>query len=409
MASSSALPKSFEDRGCVVGFSKSSIKMARLRARRDDSEVVWEIMVPMNKDRRSASVMIMPWRQLAAYTSLTPRDIALHKAIDGIEDDFPDPLAVRLARLTVDAAVGENPEIKRDAQQLLARERRDRLNVYISLLAQMTREAGIALGDTFMSRADTKLLMEITQGTSGIDIDGGALTKKVLDFHAEKVGVAYRDVNARLEAITDQAAVFGSMNLAENAPRDGLFYRMKLRIMDFENSLAAFEGTAVLELQNMAMVIRFASRDFIKYIDEKTSQVEQILSNFSTILTESERVMSIVKKARRDVAYALDGWDNLVDAWFAVEGSEVPSEKAEALQFIINNLPMMPVEEMEGGTERSKVWKGFNVARTGVIRAMVSWGDNAVDQEMVDRINRAKEAEKERAESNAAARGKRRR
>jgi hypothetical protein len=109
------------------------------------------------------------------------------------------------------------------------------------------------------------------------------------------------------------------------------------------------------------------------------------------------------------VAYALDGWDNLVDAWFAVEGSEVPSEKAEALQFIINNLPMMPVEEMEGGTERSKVWKGFNVARTGVIRAMVSWGDNAVDQEMVDRINRAKEAEKERAESNAAARGKRRR
>ena len=404
MASSLGLPKSFEARGCLVGFQKTSLAQARLRAVPDGTLVEWEIMIPVNREKRNSSVMIMPWRQLNAYTSLADRDKYLYDAVDHLDEDHPDPLIMRRVRLAVDAEHHPDNDRRMDAKRAMQRDRRDRLNVYLSLLAQMTRDAGIGLGDTFMAHANTELLMKITQGDSSLGIDGEALTNRVLGFHAQKVGLAFKDVNLRLEAVADQAAVFGTMNLAETSARDGLFHHLKQRVLDFDLSLAVFESKAFSEIQNMSMMVRFAAKDFVKFIDEKTSMVEQILSNFSTALTESDRVQGIIKKTRRDVSYALDGWDALVEAWFAVEETGTTAEKTEVLQFIFNHLPLMPEEEVDTGSERGKVWKGFNAARVSVVRAMVSWSDNEVDQEMVERINRTKEAERlqrEMASSNA--------
>jgi hypothetical protein len=297
------------------------------------------------------------------------------------------------------------------AKRTLARDRRDRLNVYLSLLAQMTRDTGIALGDKFMAQADTGLLMKITQGDQSLGIDGNALTNKVLGFYAQRTAVSQQEVNARLEAVADQAAVFGSMNLVDTAMRDGLFNHLKNRIVEFDASLAEFESTASSELQNMSMMVRFAAKDFVKYVDEKTSTVEQILSNFSTIVTESKRVSTIIEKTRRDVSFALDGWEALIDQWFNLKEDATIQDKIEVLHFIFNHLPMMPEEEITGAAgDRAKVWKGFNAARVSVVLAMVSWGDNSVDADLLERVNRAKEAERlqrEAATTNSSGRRRR--
>ena len=407
--SSLGSPKSFADRGCLVGFMKPSILQARLRARADGNMIEWEILIPMNRDKRNNSVMIMPWRQLTAFTSLDIRDHQLYKAIDRIDDDNPDPLTIRLARLATDADYHPDPEKKAEAREALSREHRDRQGVYFSLLAQMTRQTGVALGDTFMARADTKLLMKITQGDGDTGIDSESLTNRVLGFQAQKVGITVKDVNSRLEAVTDQAAVFGSLNVAEGASRDGLFSHMKQQMVDFELSLEHFESNSGPEVENMSMMIRFAAKDFVKYIEEKTAAVEQIMSNFATVLTEADRVLSIVKKARREVAYALDGWDSLCRLWFDLKEDASYPERIEVLTIIFNHLPLMPEGEIETNSERSKVWKGFNAARVSVVRAMVSWTDNEVDRELEDRINRAKEASRQRESTLNESGGRRRR
>jgi hypothetical protein len=133
------------------------------------------------------------------------------------------------------------------------------------------------------------------------------------------------------------------------------------------------------------------------------------MSNFATVLTEADRVLSIVKKARREVAYALDGWDGLCRLWFDLKGDATYQERIEVLTIIFNHLPLMPEGEIETNSERSKVWKGFNAARVSVVRAMVSWTDNEVDRELEDRINRAKEASRQRESTLNESGGRRRR
>lgn len=410
MSPNLGLPSTFEQRGCLVGFHKQGIAQARLRARSDGREIEWEIVIPTNRDKRGGAVLIMPWRQLMHYTSLGERDRAVYDAIDAAEEDEPDPLMLRGHRLKVDAERHPTDEGRAAAKQGLLRDRADRLNVYISFLAQMTRAAGIAMGDTFMARADTALLMRLTQGNrSELDIDPELLTSKVMAFHANLLGVTPKSVNDRLAEIADMTAPFGTLNLKDDAVRDGYFNRTKARILEFESSLMDFEQKAFEDMRNVAMMTRFAAKDFVKFIEEKTGTIEQIFSNFATIFRESKRVTDIVNRARRDVSFALDGWDGLADLWFdaLARGAEYP-EKCEVLAYIFSHLPMMPEAEIDNKTERGKVWKGFNAARVSAVRAMVSWGDNAVDTELAERVARAKEAERAAREA-PLSRGRRRR
>ncbi len=412
----SAQPKTFQSRGVFIGFEKESIALARLRVQERTHDVEWELKLPMDSKKPGGAIMILPWRQLLSYTSLSARDKALWATIDDIDDTDPDPYTIMLIRDQVDAACNTSAAIRDAARtrRAAAEEARDR--AYIGFLAEMTREAGIQLGDQTMVRIDAATLANIMK--RGADLSAAApinpdqLRSTVLGFFAKTLNGSLDQVTQMLEEFSDLAAPMGYIGGTNETGVAGLFPAIAEQLAAFEQSMGGFEGQAFSEHANMAAMCRFAAKDFLKFVRQKINLGATLCSRFTALLRRPAAARAQLNQIRRSLSYALDGWEGLIAAWMAVEANGTYADKVEVLTHCFHNLPVMPAQECEAGSDREKIWSGFEGARTKVVKAMVSWNGNSVDSELAERVKAGQDRlirERVQAEAARAAQGRRRR
>lgn len=405
------MPLSFEARGASVPFESSSLRECRLRVVDLGVELDWEITVPSGMGGTdSRSVMILPWRDVPAFAGMTLRDKELYQRIDDIDDsESPDPFKVREIRIRVDQAMGETEEVRQQAALEVDREKQDRLMTYLSFLAQLTRDCGIRKGDAFMASADTALLMRLTkdkEASREAGLDASALTERVLSFASEELNAPVKVVNQRLEELTSYMAPFGAVNIEAENKTDGFLTRTRNEIKRMDRTMTQYSKTARSETSDRITLVRFAIKDFLDYVDDRFNQIEQFFSFFMNVFREYDKTKAFAQQIRRDVSYALDGWNHLCKIWFTALDSNEGEQIDDAIGYILANLPVMPDEEVNQEDERSKVRRGFEMARVQMVRTMVNWTDNTVDKELEQRVAAAKE---ERAKPKVEPKVKRRR
>lgn len=391
-----ALPASFEARGASVPFTTKNLRNCRLRVVDNGRTIEWEACLPAGLgDLDSRGVMILPWTDLPSFSQMSPRDRALFARIDEFEDDqHPDPFAIREAVIRVDSESAEDEAARTEALREIEREKRDRLRVYMSFLAQLTRDCGIKQGDRFMAAADTDTLIELTNNPNAVaalGIDPKALTDRVLGFASSQLEIPPKLVNTRLEEFTKYLAPFGCINVEGEKKVDGFLTRTRNRIADMDRSMARQAKQMRAEAADMAVMVRFAIKDFLDYANERLDRIEQVFSHFYNIFRDYDRTKAFALKTRRDVSYALDGWSQLCTVWEAALATREDEAIDEALRYILAMLPLMPEGEMRPGGERGRVWQGFEAARNQMVRVLVGWGDNAVDEELAHRIASARQ------------------
>lgn len=389
-------PLSFEARGASVPFESSSLRECRLRVVDLGQELDWEITVPSGMGGTdSRSVMILPWRDVPAFAGMTLRDKELYQRIDDIDDsESPDPFKVREIRIRVDQAMGETEEVRHQAALEVDREKQDRLMTYLSFLAQLTRDCGIRKGDAFMADADTALLMRLTkdkEASKETGLDASALTERVLSFASEEIEAPVKVVNKRLEELTSYMAPFGAVNIEAENKTDGFLTRTRNEVKRMDRTMTQYAKTARSETSDRITLVRFAIKDFLDYVDDRFNQIEQFFSYFMNVFREYDKTKAFAQQIRRDVSYALDGWSHLCRIWFIALNSDETEAIDEAIGYILANLPVMPDEEVNQEDERSKVRRGFELARVQMVRTMVSWTDNTVDKELEQRVAASKE------------------
>lgn len=390
------MPLSFEARGASVPFETSSLRECRLRVVDMGRELDWEITVPSGMGGTdSRSVMILPWRDVPAFAGMTLRDKELYQRIDDIDDsESPDPFKLREIRIRVDQAMGESEQIRSQAAMEVDREKQDRLMTYLSFLAQLTRDCGIRKGDAFMASADTGLLMRLTQdkqASQEAGLDAAALTERVLSFASEEVEAPVKVVNQRLEELTSYMAPFGAVNIEAENKTDGFLTRTRNEIKRMDRSMTQYSKSARSEASDRITLVRFAIKDFLDYVDERFNQIEQFFSFFMNVFREYDKTKAFAQQIRRDVSYALDGWSHLCGIWFTALETKEDEAIDDAIGYILANLPIMPDEEVNQDDERSRVRRGFEMARVQMVRTMVNWTDNTVDRELEQRVAASKE------------------
>jgi hypothetical protein len=403
------LSDTFQSRGVMVPFENPKLRPVRLRASAGQRPKEWEAVFENYAGAGDRQNLIMQWIHVPSWVQMNARDRALFDAIGGaFADAAPDPLAMRALALQADRDHAENPETREIAKARLDGLRKDRFQAYISLLAQATRECGTARGDPVMAKANSLVLMAAIRATPGENADAGAaLTDKVFGYLSAQAKVPLVQVVQRIEAVSDILAPIGAINLDADpgARQEGHLALSFARLEAFRAALQDYEKTTRDEAANRAMLVQFSAVQFRDYVADRLSDIEQKLSFFVAVVRDHAAVCDLLTDWARDIAFALDGWGELIDVWdeaqAAFERNPDPYILDLAVQHILLYLPTMPRAETDSETER--VWNGLTFQRTRMVRQLTNWIDGSVDKDIETRIKAARKAEAERKEEEARA------
>lgn len=399
---SEPLPSTFESRGILVNFRHKLLQNIRLRI--PDSPSVrlrdLEALIQNYAGTSNKHFMILPWIHVPNMATPGRRDQALYDAICQYENlNQLDPLTLRGIINEIDRHDEEDAEAKARATEEVEAAKIDRFTTYISFLAQLTRECGVHFGDRFMSEVDTPTLMMVLEDRTGeakrlAGFDGKTLTGKVYNYLSKLIGIDNAEITRRIEGLADIVTPFGAINLELEGKREGYLSRAHERLKQFRWQVEDHERCSAEEVANNCLLIAFAVKQYVDYIEEKRRDIEQKFSLFRLMVQNYDESIEFIRKVRRQVSFALDGWSQLIDVWdqaWAVKDQEDGRREVDkAVFFILQFLPLMPSAELNEGSENKQIWKRYQFFKAKPIPQMYSWFDEKPDTELMERIENAK-------------------
>ncbi len=386
-------PSTFDMRGTFCHLTQKTVRMTRVRVTRQDSGFAVEAMIPDYTGGGANQALIMPLLDLANYTQLDQRDVNMLEAVKTLAmRGPPDPVAVRAARLEVDRIWGADDDQKAAAEREIESDRKDQFQVRLSLIGQMTREAGVRIGDAFMSGASTETLLDLMkprdQGGHGIDV--AALTQRVVDLTAEGSGHPATEVSQRLDQITDLLAPFGAIALGVDSI-GGYLTRERARLETFARQLAEFQRTARDDFIDQAQRLEGIVKRQLDFLAERTRPVAPLFQSFEQVIKRFPVISETVRKARRDAAFTLDGWTALIEIWTSGRSMARKFDSAEpieqALKFVARNAPTLPAWEVDPSLAEADLQDG-STAKAKQVKELHGWRTEMLDEEMAERIKR---------------------
>lgn len=312
-------PASFEARGVSVPFADSRLAHVRARAETGAPAASWEALIGEGlKPTR------LPWQKLTGIIKFPPRDMALYFALSAQGGKGLDPWVVRELAAETDRDHGAD-ESARARHADLARE------------AQAER--GRAL-ETLLGLAE------------GLGADGGKLAALAEGFAA--LGVPGAD-----------PTVF---------PEGGRLGRAAGRLEAFRAEIRRYEREATGTDAQRTLLVAFAATQFRDVLRKAYAAPAEVARDLRQSLAAPDAAAEILARARRRLAFALDGWERCLDVWD--EGRRL-GERApqDAVDFIVKIMPTLPRAET-GGAEAQACWDGIDRQREAFVRAKVDWIDS---------------------------------
>jgi len=386
------LPRRFEDRGTAVPFESRALRLTRLRVVTSLTSLEWEATIAGFWGGSSRQMLVVQWRQLPAVAQMSPRDETLYRAVDRLEDaEDIDPFVIHDIVLKVDDRLGRG----KGATNL---EQVERDITRTSLLARIAQECGRAGGD----RGLVKLGVDWVSATDQKRAANAAkelsrASDRLIAFLAGQIDSAQEEARQRLESMTDLLTPVGGVGLDPAVKEDGYLIRFRNRLRLFDREMLDYEKDARREMSDPTAMIRFAVKQYLSYVEDRLSMLEDRLVHLPLLLREYDRATKFITKTRRQIAFALDGWPILINLWDEAQATGDAVRVEEAVMFIFTNAPLMPLQEIDTTTESGKVWRGYESARGSLVKMMHGWNDGEPDQNLLNRVESAKAGEKKAA------------
>jgi len=394
-AGSDTLPQTFERRGtCVPLISVPAFNHLRVREYVSSRGRLLEATIPNFSGTRRGEFAIVDWKELPGMGALSERDAEVHARIMETRNALDlDPINVRAILQQADSAYNPDEERRRKAREQAQRDLEEREIVRMSCIAQMTRECGVAQGDTFMARASTQTLLNLMSGKSEIaDFRMDELIAKVMSHTALRAGCSVEEVRDWLEPLVGLIAPFGSVASKTDKRTDGFLFRQHLRLLEFRGSLKLYAVEARPEVSDSVDLILQVLDQTIGFVSERIVKLDTLLASIAGMFRQVENSVDQLQKLRRDVAYGLDGWDDLVSVWLdATENSHlIGGEKGleRAIVHILWHLPVIPYKELHGNAFDTQ--SSVERARVKLVSQMHSWQTDELDLELKGRVDKAK-------------------
>jgi len=390
------LPQTFERRGtCVPFVSVPAFNHLRVREYLGGRGRLLEATIPNFSGTRQGEFAIVDWKQLTSMGVLSERDEEVHGRILGTRNAQDlDPINVRTILQQADAAYNPDEMHRHLAREQVQRDHEEKELVRMSCIAQMTRECGVAQGDVFMAQASTQTLLNLMTGKSAVaEFRIDELISKVMSHTALRAGCSVDEVRDWLEPLVGLIAPFGTVASGKEKRTDGFLFRQHLRLLELRGSLQLYLSDARPEVSaSISLVLRVVDQT-IGYVSERIVTLDALLASIAGMFKKAGNSLDTLLMLRREVAYGLDGWDDLVSIWLdAFEnrhliGGEAGMERA--IVHILWHLPVLPYKELHGDAFDTQ--SSVERARVTIVSQMHSWQTDELDHDLKDRVEKGKE------------------
>jgi len=386
------LPQTFERRGTAVPFHQKDLAHARVREYFHGEDRLLEAVIPNYSGTRRGELVVVPWDQLGQLASLDLRDRKVHEQIlntNTIRD--LDPVCIREICLKADATLSGDPAIQEAAQRAAERDAQDKAMVRLSFIAQLTRECGIAKGDQLMARTNTRTLMDLMGGDSGrtrIDLD--LLIERVMIFAAERGNCTVTDAKGYLDPLVGMITPFGNVTTKGEEKSNGFLYLQHTRLLNFRSEVTAYRNQVREELDHQVQLIVEAADECIGYVNERLSQLNDLLGKLADLFDQNLTAIDRLDRLRRDIAYGLDGWDDMISVWHDAYAARDAIGGGRAVERAILRIsgfaPRIPVRELYPDHEQVKSGSRYEQARVRMVSQMHNWENDRLDSELQSRV-----------------------
>jgi hypothetical protein len=390
------LPQTFERRGTTVPFHQKDFAHARVREYFHGEDRLLEAVIPNYSGTRRGELVVVPWDQLDHLANLDARDARVHERILATTTFRElDPINIRAICLAADAELSADPTIMESARRAVERDEQDRAMVRMSCIAQLTRECGIAKGDTLMARTNTRTLMDLMGGGSGrsrIDLD--LLVERVMIFAAERTKSTVADAKAYLDPLVGMITPFGNVTAQGETKDNGYLYLQHTALIRFRSELAAYRNQVRDELDHQVELILDAADECINYVNDRLATLNELLGRLADMFDSNLPTIDRLDRLRRDVAYGLDGWSDMIALWSdAYVGREaIGGNRAmeRAILRIAGYAPRIPIRELQPDHELVKKGSRYEQARVKMVNQMHNWDNDLPDTELQSRVEQGR-------------------
>ena len=391
------LPQTFERRGTTVSFHNRDLAHARVREHFHGDERRLEAVIPNYSGTRRGELVVVPWEKITTLGSFNPRDEAIIERILATKSvrDL-DPIRIREMILRCDADYGIDETTQSEAQRIIDRDEEDKSMVRLSIIAELTREAGIARGDALMMRTNTKTLMDLMgheTGRSQIDLD--LLIERVMVFAAERSKISVTEAKTYLDPLVGMLTPFGNVTAQGEEKDNGFLYLQHTDLLLFRQEIEGYLPDVREELAHQVSLIIQAADECIGYVNERLALLNTLLGQLADVFDKNVNLIDTLEGLRRDIGYGLDGWADMIKHWReAYRGRDaIGGDRAmeRAINRIAGYAPRIPVRELNPDHSILSKSSKFETAKHKMVHMMHNWEDDRPDYELKARVERAQQ------------------
>jgi hypothetical protein len=357
------LPSTFEDRGAAIPFTTPMFAYARVRK---DYRDRLELMV--TRFAAAAGVYVVPWPMVPDIAALTTHDVMLYEEVSAKK--VLNPYDMRLAALGVAKTGLAGPKAAEAATLALIENEKFKALNQLMLILRVVEETERSSAETLTRQIATP--------------EGQARIREAFFSIAGTLGLRREVLDKRISEL-GQASY--SVGTTWN-PTDGRLRQSLKTLQMLHDSLG---GWAVAQLGDVGDQARFCAE-----IAEHTLRIStKVLADFDAAMASPLAIIKSwderkaeIEKASGRLAWLLDGWDTVAEIWFGCRSMEV-GPRAEALQEILQMLPLLPREELEGW-KKSFLMSEIDGLRRKWVRCGEDWRTGEVDIDIVERLEALK-------------------
>lgn len=385
--------KSFVERGVYVGFGAKLIELTRCRIA-SDSRVGREALIPnwSGGDTLRSNDLVMTFKDLPKWCELSGRDSTLFDRVCAGQAELEgllDPLTMRNLRLKTDLEEGDDFE-KGHAKREFAIARADVQGAYLEILAMFGRSYGAHTGDNRLENVNREALLALSESSPEEML---RLIRIIVGAVVRGSTVTRESLQGRLDSLSELAAPMCSL-VTREASRDVGFLSRQFAILErLRFQIEEFTDDQPQEVQQAGRVIAFTIRSFCDYAVHHANEIRDAVLDESYYLDDKryDTLIDLIKAERTKISYAMDGWAGHASRWLNVAPYEEEGRRA-VIAYIVRQMPTAPKELEEDVPAPRYGSENLMSLRGRSVRAMHSWLDDTLDQDLFNRVTGGKAA-----------------
>ena len=315
-----------------MAFTTEALKYTRLRLTEKDN---WEALLPGLSGGQGTYVV--PWGSLPEMISLSLHDRALFDLVKSREDTVPASLRRHL--ISVQSQGYDGPDKAIAAQTAMGQEKEVERYLLHKLIVLALEQYGDLEGH------------DITQDMLA-NPNSMAQAHKALDAGKSRIGLIGEEQVALLSEWVLLALPIGSSD--GEAP--GYLFRLLQDIAAFTGELTAWaeeESAASAAMANQVVEALTMTGRLAMETAEKVHLLEQDVAASLQKWPETRKLIhSLVSRT----SWLLDGWDRLMELWYAEEGAPRFRQREVVVQ-LVQNLPVLPEEALNAN--QMIIWQNY--------------------------------------------------